>query len=84
LFTCFQPSLPTFIGITAGTHNFKWTTPHACAKEPLGFSALEENGDYTPPGEETLSEGDGNQELVDSLPVRHTVRNVMIVLAAAS
>ena len=77
----FQPSLPTLTEITSGIHNFEWSTPHACAREPLGFSILEENEDSTSPGEDALPEG--SKDLVDSLPA-HTVRNLTIVLAAAS
>jgi len=75
------PSLPTFIGVIAGIHNFEWSTPHACAKEPPSFSTLEENEDSAPPAEDALPEG--SQELVDSLPV-HRVRYLMIVLAVVS
>lgn len=70
-----------FIGITAGIHNFEWSSPHACAKEPPSFSTLEENEDSAPPAEDVLPEG--SQELADSLPV-HTARNLMIALAAAT
>lgn len=81
-----QPSVPAFVGITAGTHNFEWSTPHACPKEPLGFSALEEGEDTTPPGDGTPPEGDsdGGQELVDTFPAHHTARNLMIAFAVAS
>jgi len=79
-----ESSLPTFIGITAGTHSFEWSTPHACAKEPLSFNVLEEDSDATPGGDDTQPDGDGSQELVDSLPARHTVRKFMIGFAVAS
>lgn len=73
-----------FTGIAAGVHNFEWSTPHACAKEPPSFSTLSEGEDSTPPAEEAVPEGDGSQDLVESLPVHYTVRNLMIVLAVAS
>lgn len=80
-----EPSLPVFVDITAGTHNFEWSTLHACAKESLSFSLLGENEDSTPPGEEALPEGDGSQDLVnDRLPVHHTFRILVIALAATS
>jgi hypothetical protein len=81
-----EPSLPAFIGITAGTHNFEWPTPHACAREPLSFNALEEGEDTTPGGDDTQPEGNGDegQELVDTVPAHHTVRNLMIAFAVAS
>ncbi|KAF9788487.1 hypothetical protein BJ322DRAFT_637005 [Thelephora terrestris] len=79
-----EPSLPVFTGMTAGVHNFEWSTPHACVKEHPSFSALSEDEDSTPPGEEALPESDETQGLVDALPVHHTVRNLMVVLVAAS
>jgi hypothetical protein len=65
----------------AGIHNFEWSTLHACPKESPNFSALGGNEGSAPPAEDAVPEG--NQDLVDSLPV-HTVRNLMIVLAVAS
>lgn len=44
---------------------------------------LVEDEDSTPSDDNTISE-DGSPELVDSLPVHHTVRNLMIVLAVVS
>jgi len=79
-----EPSLPKFIGITAGSHNFEWTTSHACAKGPLGFNVLEQEESAPPEEDGAQPEGDGSQELVDSLPVHHTVRNLMIWFAMAS
>jgi len=59
-------------------------TPHACAKEPRRFSAFEQDEDTPPAGDDNQTEGDGSQDLVDPLPVHHTVRNLMIVFAVAS
>jgi len=77
-------SAPAFIGVTAGIHNFEWSTPHACVKEPLGFNTLQEGEDATPENDDTQPEGDGGQELVDTLPAHHIVRNLMIGLAVGS
>jgi len=70
--------------MTAEIRNFEWTTPHACAKEPLSFSALEQGEDLAPSGDDAQPEGDGSQDLVKPAPVYHTVRNLTIWFAVAS
>ena len=70
--------------MTAEIRNFEWTTPYACAKEPLSFSSLEQGGDAAQSGDDAQQEGDGGQDLVESAPVHHTIRNLMVWFAVAS
>lgn len=76
-----EPSIPTLLGVTAGTHKFEWSTPHACAKKSLSFETLEVS---SPPGDNAESEGDENLELIEHPPVHHAIRNIMIVLAVVT